>query len=140
MQITNMTNSPYDLINDQGEKVRLPARGSVIINPHHMHLSAYRRAPYFKIEEVTEEEIDDTQSALVISDPAKFAEIQSASPSQTVITSQVQSTIEPKYEDVSESDEIVVDVREQYKSLTGKKADGRWSDERVAEEIKKLKA
>lgn len=31
------------------------------------------------------------------------------------------------------------DLREEYKALTGKDADGRWKDERVAEEIAKLK-
>ena len=36
--------------------------------------------------------------------------------------------------------ELESDLREEYKKLTGKKADGRWSDERIEEEIEKLKA
>lgn len=31
------------------------------------------------------------------------------------------------------------DLRAEYKALSGKEADGRWKDERVAEEIKKLR-
>lgn len=51
MKITNLTNSPYKLINANGESVVLPARGAVDIDPHPMHASLYRQLGYFRIEE-----------------------------------------------------------------------------------------
>ncbi len=51
MKITNLTNSPYDLIDAKGKPVRLPARGSINIDPHPQHLNQYRMLGYFRIED-----------------------------------------------------------------------------------------
>lgn len=50
--IHNLTNSPFDLLNDKGEKVRIAARGSLEgFTPHPSHASLYRQLGYFRIEE-----------------------------------------------------------------------------------------
>ncbi|WP_442596313.1 hypothetical protein ACSBPU_05605 [Parapusillimonas sp. JC17] len=51
MRITNLTNSPYDLLDAKGKTVRLAARGSVSIDPHPQHVSHYRAVGYFRIED-----------------------------------------------------------------------------------------
>lgn len=51
MLITNLTNSPYDLVNSEGKKVRLAARDFVKIEPHPLHVNIYRSLGYFKIED-----------------------------------------------------------------------------------------
>jgi len=91
MIIHNLTNSPMDLLNDKGEKVRIDARGALEgFTPHPMHENLYRQLGYFRIEE-------GGASA-------------------------------PK---VDERDEL----RAQYEQLTGEKPDGRWSVDRLRDEI-----
>lgn len=90
MKITNLTNSPYQLVDAKGKAVMLPARGEIDIDPHPMHESLYRQLGYFRIEEGGE--------------PAPKAD---------------------------ERDEL----RAQYEQLTGEKPDGRWSAERLKDEI-----
>ena len=90
MKITNLTNSPYQLVDAKGKSVMLPARGEIDIDPHPMHESLYRQLGYFRIEEG--------------------------------------GASEPK---VDERDEL----RAQYEQLTGEKPDGRWSVDRLKEEI-----
>ena len=51
MIIKNLTNSPFDLIDHAGQKVRIPARGTVDIEPHPMHSAYYRQVGYFEITE-----------------------------------------------------------------------------------------
>lgn len=51
MKITNLTNSPYQLVDAKGKAVMLPARGEIDIDPHPMHVSYYRQAGYFKTTE-----------------------------------------------------------------------------------------
>lgn len=51
MKITNLTNSPYQLVDAKGKAVVLPARGEIDIDPHPMHESLYRQIGYFEIEE-----------------------------------------------------------------------------------------
>lgn len=46
---------------------------------------------------------------------------------------------EPSNIDSSDDSEESKSAAEEYQSLVGKKPDGRWSDERLAEEIEKLK-
>lgn len=89
--IHNLTNSPFDLLDDEGKKVRIGARGTIEgFKPHPGQEPFYRSLGYFKIEEgVT---------------PAPKAD---------------------------ERDEL----RAQYEQLTGKKPNGRWSVERLKEEI-----
>lgn len=60
MRIRNLTNSPYSLVNSKGEKVLIPARGTIEIDPHPMHVSTYQHVGYFKIEE-SEVTAADTQ-------------------------------------------------------------------------------
>ncbi|HSH83590.1 MAG TPA: hypothetical protein VK979_00305 [Guyparkeria sp.] len=49
MQIKNLTNSPYQLVDKDGKTVMLPARGTVDIEPHPMHVNQYRQIGYFEI-------------------------------------------------------------------------------------------
>lgn len=90
MKITNLTNSPYQLVDAKGKAVMLPALGEIDIDPHPMHESLYRKLGYFRIEEG------------------------GASAPQ-----------------VDERDEL----RAQYEQLTGEKPDGRWSVDRLRDEI-----
>lgn len=113
MKITNLTNSPFDLINDKGEKERLPARGELTFEPHHMHAASYRRAQYFKVEEGE------------VLEAAKEEE----KPEEVVIEEEIKT----------EEESDPVDRHAEYKELSGKDADKRWSDKRLAEEIAKLK-
>lgn len=94
--IHNLTNSPFDLLDDKGEKVRIDARGTIEeFKPHPGQESLYRSLGYFRIEE-------------------------GGAPA-------------PK---VDERDEL----RAQYEQLTGEKPDGRWSVERLKDEIAKMGA
>lgn len=58
-KIRNLTNSPYDLIDADGNKVRLPARGGVTTSLHPLHEGLYRNVRYFEIEPVTSGPDDD---------------------------------------------------------------------------------
>lgn len=50
--IHNLTNSPFDLLNDKGEKVRIAARGTIDgFKPHPGQEPLYRSLGYFRIEE-----------------------------------------------------------------------------------------
>lgn len=50
MNIINLTNSPYELMDEEGKKVVLPARGEINgFNPHPMQIGLYRSIGYFKI-------------------------------------------------------------------------------------------
>lgn len=50
--IHNLTNSPFDLMNDKGELVRLAARGTIEgFKPHPGQERLYRSLGYFRIEE-----------------------------------------------------------------------------------------
>lgn len=54
--IHNLTNSPFDLLNDRGEKVRIAARGSIVgFKPHPSQLPFYRSLGYFRIEDARQE-------------------------------------------------------------------------------------
>ena len=95
MKITNLTNSPYQLVDAKGKAVVLPARGEIDIDPHPMHENLYRQLGYFRIEEG------------------------GASAPQ-----------------VDERDRL----RAQYEQLTGEKPDGRWSADRLRDEIAEMGA
>lgn len=69
MNIKNLTNSPFDLINSKGEKVRLPARGTVDIEPHPSQAPYYKNIGYFKISESSKE--DEKQSPAKKSKPGR---------------------------------------------------------------------
>lgn len=51
MQIKNLTNSPFTLVDKDSKRVMLPARGTVDIEPHPMHENLYRQVGYFEIAE-----------------------------------------------------------------------------------------
>jgi len=98
--IHNLTNSPFDLLNDKGEKVRIAARGTIEgFKPHPSQLSIYRSLGYFRIEDAGQDSKQDQQQK-----------------------------IQPNG----------ASLAEQYRALTGKHPDGRWSDKRLAEELEKL--
>lgn len=60
--IHNLTNSPFDLLNDRGEKVRIAARGSIVgFKPHPSQLSIYQSLGYFRIEETGQDSKRDQQ-------------------------------------------------------------------------------
>lgn len=54
-KIRNLTNSPYDLIDADGKKVRLPARGEVTTSLHPMHEGLYRAIKYMELEPAPED-------------------------------------------------------------------------------------
>lgn len=54
-KIRNLTNSPYDLIDADGKKVRLPARGEVTTSLHPLHEGLYRAVKYMTLEPVADE-------------------------------------------------------------------------------------
>lgn len=58
MQIKNLLNSPYTLTDKDGKKVMLPARGTVDIEPHPMHVNQYRQVGYFEITESTQSQAE----------------------------------------------------------------------------------
>ena len=63
MRVKNLTNSPYELVDESGEKLLLPARGEIKnFKPHPMHASTYATIGYFKITEENEqiELVDDS--------------------------------------------------------------------------------
>jgi len=63
--IHNLTNSPFDLLNDKGEKVRIAARGSIVgFKPHPSQLPFYRSLGYFRIEETGRDSKRDQQQEL----------------------------------------------------------------------------
>lgn len=64
MHIKNLTNSPYSLTDKNGNAVMLPARGTVDIEPHPMHVNQYRQVGYFEIEESTGSAEGDPRDAL----------------------------------------------------------------------------
>ena len=64
MQIKNLTNSPYSLTDKDGKAVMLPARGTVDIEPHPMHVDQYRQVGYFEITEAEPLENPDPRDAL----------------------------------------------------------------------------
>lgn len=51
MRLKNLTNSPFALVDRDGKKVMLPARGTIDIEPHPMHENLYRQLGYLRIEE-----------------------------------------------------------------------------------------
>ena len=64
MHIKNLTNSPYQLVDAKGKAVMLPARGTVDIEPHTMHVNQYRQVGYFEITESEGSKKPDTLDAL----------------------------------------------------------------------------
>lgn len=100
--IHNLTNSPFDLLNDKGEKVRIAARGSIVgFKPHPSQLSIYRSLGYFRIEETGQGSKRDQQQEL--------------------------------------HPEVELSLADQYRELTGKDPDKRWSAKRLRAEVEKLR-
>lgn len=58
-KIRNLTNSPYDLIDADGKKVRLPARGEVTTSLHPMHEGLYRAIKYMTMGPVSAAQDED---------------------------------------------------------------------------------
>lgn len=91
MHIKNLTNSPYSLLNKDGETVMLPARGEIDIDPHPMHVSYYRQAGYFRITETAEAAPDvDPRDAL----RAEYAELSGDSADKRWSESRLRTEIE----------------------------------------------
>lgn len=62
INIHNLTNSPFDLLDDKGEKVRISARGSIVgFKPNPSQLSLYRSLGYFRIEDAGQDSKPDQQ-------------------------------------------------------------------------------
>lgn len=120
MRVINLTNSPHDLVNTKGEKVRLPARGSIDgFEPHPQHASLYRTLGYFRIE-------GD------IGEPAPAAPRRADDAAEGVEFEAAEHQGGQVFAETS--------LRDQYRELSGKTADKRWSDKRLAEEVAKLEA
>lgn len=99
--IHNLTNSPFDLLNDKGEKVRIAARGTIEgFKPHPSQLSIYRSLGYFRIEETGRDSKRDQQQEL--------------------------------------NPEVELSLADQYRELTGKDPDKRWSAKRLRAEVERL--
>src|SRR5690606_33663368 len=100
--IHKLTNSPFDLLNDKGEKVRIAARGSIVgVKPHPSQLPIYRAHISFRIEETGRDANRDQQQEL-----------------------------HPVVE---------LSLVGQYRELTGKDPDKRWSAKRLRAEVEKLR-
>ena len=61
-KIRNLTNSPYDLIDADGNKVRIDAHGEVVTTVHPLHEGLYRAIKYLTLEPVTAEKDDDLET------------------------------------------------------------------------------
>ena len=100
--IHNLANSPFDLLNDKGEKVRIAARGSIVgFKPHPGQLPFYRSLGYFRIEDAGQDSKRDQQQEL--------------------------------------HPEVELSLVGQYRELTGKDPDKRWSAKRLRAEVEKLR-
>lgn len=74
MRVKNLTNSPYELVDESGKKVLLPARGEIKnFKPHPMHVNTYATIGYFKIAEENEqiELVDDLVTEAVVEQPKR---------------------------------------------------------------------
>lgn len=58
-KIRNLTNSPYDLIDADGNKVRIEAHGEVTTSLHPLHEGLYRAVRYLELTPVTGEPIEE---------------------------------------------------------------------------------
>lgn len=119
MRIRNLTNSPYDILAADSKPVRLPARGTIEVEPHPQRLPLYRALGYFRIEDEVAPSVEPPAPA--------------------------QSEAGPDQDDgqADQGTDVAIDpaavLREEYQTLSGKSADKRWSSVRLAAEIEKLK-
>lgn len=123
MRISNLTNSPYELMDAEGRSVRLPARGAVEIDPDLRRLALYRSIGYFRIEEGVE-----------LASPQPTDLDSGSTPTPTV-----EAPVAVEAPPEATVAEISLDsLREKYKALAGKEADKRWANKRIQTEIDKL--
>lgn len=72
MRIKNLTNSPYELMDEDGNRVVLPAGGEISgFKPHPMQMGLYRAIGYFNI---TEKEADQEDQPKRRGRPSKAQE------------------------------------------------------------------
>lgn len=57
-KIENLLNSPYDLIDADGQKVRIGARETITTTLHPLHEGLYRAVGYFKFEDGAVDPLD----------------------------------------------------------------------------------
>ena len=57
-KIENLLNSPYDLIDADGQKVRIGPRETIETTLHPLHEGLYRAVRYFRIEDGEPEQVD----------------------------------------------------------------------------------
>lgn len=141
MRVTNLTNSPHDLINAKGEKVRLPARGSIEgFEPHPQHAGLYRTIGYFRFEEeAPKPEASETEGRQGEGDDMPQGGAVGDTPVIPAADAPDEATETAEPGDDQQPDEEGVDLRAEYRELAGKDADKRWGDARVLAEVEKLK-
>jgi len=139
MRVTNLTNSPHDLVNAEGEKVRLPARGAVeSFEPHPLHAGLYRSIGYFRIEDDAKPDAETGQPDA--SGPAAVdTDAGDDSEGGTGAVDGQDAGDADADGDVIEAADPREPLREEYHVLSGKPADKRWSKSRLQSEIEKLK-
>lgn len=69
LYIKNLTNSPYEILLEDGCKEIVPARGEIVANVHPNHLPFYRSLGYFVIEEVAS--VDEEEAPVKRGRPRK---------------------------------------------------------------------
>lgn len=131
-KITNKTPHPYDIHTKEGVKV-ISAFGTLEAEFDPAYLDLIKLS--FDVEEVTEER-DDAED---LSGPRgnKTGGEGSESHGKEDTRSGFDSAGQRAEQD--EGEQLGSEGKAEYEALTGKKPDGRWSEERVLAEIAKLK-
>lgn len=141
-KITNKTPHPYDIHTKDGVKV-IDAFGTLEAEFYPAYLDLIKLS--FDVEEVTEDREDEQDADLDDStdDESDDSEdqVEDTDPVDEYDSSKEQAdqAEEDQPESEEEAEEQQLEPKAEYEALSGKKPDGRWSEERVLAEIAKLK-
>ena len=143
-KITNKTPHPFDIHTKQGQKV-IHAFGELTAEFEPAYLELIRLS--FEVEEIQAEEQEQEQeqeaesSADADADAGSDSAEEGAEHAEEVVETATEAPAEEVVEAVSDKSvesEVVLTDAERYQAITGKKPDGRWSEERLAAELEKL--
>lgn len=109
LHIKNLINSPYEIVNADGERVMLPAGGEIDVDVHPMHLPTISVLGYFQITEIGKGKSDPLDHD---GDGKKGGSLPADA-----------------------SDAEILRLRAEYTELTGKKPHHLWKAERLQAEI-----
>ncbi|ARP53669.1 hypothetical protein ALFP_1782 [Alcaligenes faecalis] len=133
-KITNLTNSPYDL-QGVGGRVRLPAFGSVDGEFSGEYLDLLAASMAVRVEDAAGPELLKPDS---LSEHESSLPETSESEAIEHEPSESESSNPPAADQPAADSAEPTDAHAQYEAMTGKPADKRWSEKRLAEEIAKL--